>query len=94
MHLDVGVAMWQLLVPPSRWQHIGAWCEFLTEHHKRAISRDTWTQLLDFMQVGVPLVHLMVAAVIMLAGRRLSIAGWEPLVRDMRSARFGRGDWG
>lgn len=50
VHLDVALAIWQLLVPPSRWRHIQAWCEFLAEHHKRAISRDTWVQLLDFMQ--------------------------------------------
>lgn len=29
MHLEVALAMWQLLVPAARWQHIGAWCDFL-----------------------------------------------------------------
>lgn len=50
VQLDVALAMWDLLLPPSRWPHIEAWKEFLRTHHKRAVSRDTWNQLLPFIE--------------------------------------------
>jgi len=51
VELDVALAMWDLLLPPSRWQHIEAWKEFMRTHHKRPVSRDTWNQLLEFVLV-------------------------------------------
>lgn len=51
MQLDVALAMWDLLAPTLRWQHIEAWKDFMRTHHKRAVSRDTWNQLLEFILV-------------------------------------------
>lgn len=53
VQLDTAVAMWQLLfsVSEQRWPLIDDWCEFLTKHHNRAISKDTWLQLFDFIKV-------------------------------------------
>lgn len=54
MQLDTAIGMWQLLfaVPEQRWPLIDDWCEFLTQHHNnRAISKDTWQQLYDFIKV-------------------------------------------
>ncbi|GLC39322.1 hypothetical protein PLESTB_000897500 [Pleodorina starrii] len=56
VQLDTAVGMWQLLfsVPEQRWPHIDDWCEFLTKHHNRAISKDTWLQLFDFIKSVKP----------------------------------------
>jgi hypothetical protein len=51
---DTAIAMWELLLSGQRaWPLLEEWCEFLRKHHNRAISKDTWTQLLDFIKVCV-----------------------------------------
>jgi len=46
--LDTAFAMWRLLFDDGKWPLLDHWCDFLTEHHNKAISRDTWNQLLEF----------------------------------------------
>ncbi|CAD7704543.1 unnamed protein product [Ostreobium quekettii] len=49
VHQPMAIAMWQLLfINSHHWELLGEWINFLENHHNRAISRDTWTQLLDF----------------------------------------------
>ena len=51
VQLDMATAMWRLLFSAQPWPLCDAWCAFLEKHHGRAISRDTWVQLLDFVRV-------------------------------------------
>ncbi|KAJ9528370.1 hypothetical protein QJQ45_014367 [Haematococcus lacustris] len=56
VQLDTALGMWQLLFPADRpWPLLDDWCEFLTKQHGgKAISKDTWTQLLDFIRTVKP----------------------------------------
>ncbi|PNH09928.1 DCN1-like protein 1 [Tetrabaena socialis] len=56
VQLDTAVGMWRLLfsVPEQHWPLIDDWCDFLTQHHNRAISKDTWLQLFDFIKSVKP----------------------------------------
>jgi len=49
LNLEEACAMWQLLLKDkNKWDLLDAWCEFLNREHKKAISADTWNQVLDF----------------------------------------------
>jgi len=47
---DTAIAMWRLVFGVREWSLLDDWCEFLGKNHNKAISRDTWTQLLEFVR--------------------------------------------
>ncbi|KAL0900279.1 hypothetical protein Bca101_084240 [Brassica carinata] len=46
--LDTAIGMWQLLFAEREWPLVNHWCDFLQDRHNKAISKDTWAQLLEF----------------------------------------------
>ncbi|ONK76391.1 uncharacterized protein A4U43_C03F27190 [Asparagus officinalis] len=52
--LDTAIGMWQLLFAEKHWPLIEDWCQFLQVRHNKAISRDTWSQLLEFAKMIDP----------------------------------------
>lgn len=53
--LDTAIAMWKVLMG-DKWCFTDEWCDFLQKTHGKAISNDTWSQVLEFqIQVGANL---------------------------------------
>eukprot|EP01119_Soliformovum_irregulare_P010969 TRINITY_DN2710_c0_g1_i1.p1 TRINITY_DN2710_c0_g1~~TRINITY_DN2710_c0_g1_i1.p1 ORF type:complete len:615 (-),score=204.72 TRINITY_DN2710_c0_g1_i1:16-1860(-) len=48
--LDEALTAWSLIMKDKKWPMFGDFQEFLTEDHKKAISRDVWQQLWHFMK--------------------------------------------
>lgn len=48
--LDVATAYWQLLLAGRFDAHLPAWIEFLETSWKKAIAKDTWNCMYDFVQ--------------------------------------------
>ncbi|CAG7890394.1 unnamed protein product, partial [Brassica rapa] len=53
--LDTAIGMWQLLFAEKEWPLVNHWCDFLQDRHNKAISKDTWAQLLEFARTVNPM---------------------------------------
>lgn len=49
MACEVAIASWKMLLN-GKFKHLDLWCQFVLEHYKKAISRDTWQQFYDFQR--------------------------------------------
>eukprot|EP00252_Welwitschia_mirabilis_P006209 TRINITY_DN1700_c0_g1_i1.p1 TRINITY_DN1700_c0_g1~~TRINITY_DN1700_c0_g1_i1.p1 ORF type:complete len:252 (-),score=49.77 TRINITY_DN1700_c0_g1_i1:302-1057(-) len=52
--LETAIGMWQLLFSEKSWPLVDHWCQFLQVRHNKAISKDTWSQLLEFAKTVDP----------------------------------------
>ena len=50
---DTALALWQLLLP-GRWARAADWCAFVPRQGLKAVTADTWAQLLEFSRVVKP----------------------------------------
>ncbi len=51
---DTALALWQLLLPAARWPAADAWLEFVPTQGLKAVTADTWAQLLEFARAVKP----------------------------------------
>ncbi|PHT48361.1 hypothetical protein CQW23_12569 [Capsicum baccatum] len=52
--LDTVIGRWKSLFAEKQWPLVDHWCQFLLARNNKAISRDTWSQLLEFVRYVDP----------------------------------------
>jgi DCN1-like protein 1/2 len=51
---DTALALWQLLLPAASWPRADDWCAFVAAQNLKAVTQDTWSQLLEFSRAVKP----------------------------------------
>lgn len=51
--LETAIGLWKVLMV-GKWCFTDEWCEFLEKNHGKAISNDTWSQVLQFSKLVGP----------------------------------------
>lgn len=52
LQLDVASAYWSLLLAGRFDEHLPSWLEFIEKEYKKAISKDMWNCMYDFVQLA------------------------------------------
>jgi len=47
--IDEALVCWEVLFKDKNWPLTAKWLNFLKDENKKAVSRDTWQQLLEFI---------------------------------------------
>ena len=83
----MALAYWNIVMA-GRFKFLNLWSQFLKEHHKRSIPKDTWNLLLDFATTvnddlgELTMIMMMMTMIMIIPGNYDEEGAWPVLIDD------------